>query len=226
MGDPMNSSDNRWTRSERIALAALMVAVAGTVAAWLAVPAFRQSSRQGSAGAEAPKEQSVSPTRKGSSPAKAAASVDPTSEVLPHPERPEPSRRPTLTLTPVEGSGLPNDITVSIQRCARSGEYIECWGYVTNLSGARQRFHFGSAKPVDDLGNAIPMGYFGKKGASRPNFSGEVHADLVPSIPTKYEVTVWDPHPAVKKFSSLVFDEVIWENKRYTVTLTDVPVQG
>ena len=121
---------------------------------------------------------------------------------------------------------MPDDVQISIQQCARSGEYINCWGYVTNLSDARQRFHFGATKPVDDLGNAIPMGYFGGKGASRPNFSGEVHADLVPNVPTKYEVSVYDPHPAVKKFSSLVFDEVIWEKKSYSVALTNVPIQG
>ena len=54
------------------------------------------------------------------------------------------------------------------------------------------------------------MGYFGKKGASRPNFLGQVHADLVPQVPTRYEISVWDPHPTVEKFSALVFDEVIW----------------
>ena len=221
----MDTGDRHWTRSERIALAALLVAVAGTVAAWLAVPAFRPSSRPGSTQAQVPNEQPGSPIRNTSTPTKVAGSTDRPSEVS-HPERPAPTPWPTLTLTPVEGSGVPDDVKISIQQCARSGEHIQCWGYVTNLSDARQRFHFGSTKPVDDLGNAIPMGYFGKKGASRPNFSGEAHADLVPGIPTKYEVAVWDPHTGVKKFSALVFEEIIWENRRYAVTLTNVPIQG
>jgi hypothetical protein len=131
---------------------------------------------------------------------------------------------PKQILAPIEGSGLPSDIKISIQQCPRSGEYVNCWGFVTNYSDSRQRFHFGSTKPVDDLGNSIPMGYY-KKGASRPNFSGNVETDLVPNVPTRFDVPIWDPHPAAKKFSALVFDEVIWEHTRYAVTLLDVPIQ-
>jgi hypothetical protein len=108
----------------------------------------------------------------------------------------------TYQLTPTNPlGGNPEDYTLTIKQCYRSGEKIKCWGMATNRTDAPTTLEFRDSHAVDDEGNSIVNGY--GSGFMFPSantlYGGSEH--LLPNVPTKFTVTIDDPHQNVKRIN-------------------------
>jgi hypothetical protein len=102
---------------------------------------------------------------------------------VPRPEPPRPAFKLTPT-TPMRGS--PAEYDISIQQCVRSADSVHCWGRVSNTTDTTLLLNFAQSQCVDDQGNAIL-------------FRPQTQTDrLLPSVPTRFDITFDDPHMNVK----------------------------
>jgi hypothetical protein len=138
----------------------------------------------------------------------------------------EPDRQYTLTPTKPSG-GDPDGYAFVIQQCYRSHGKIECWGNVTNRTDAPTEFVLRYSTAVDDEGNSIFSGTFGG-GFSFPGANSMYGSSerLLPSVPTKFIMTINDAHQNVRTIHLDV--HVQWEGSpgRYDeLVFEGIPVQ-
>jgi hypothetical protein len=105
-----------------------------------------------------------------------------------------------------------------MERCARSGEAIKCWGYATNKTDATSDLHFKDSHAVDDEGHSFFVGIIG----GGFHFANDIHEKLSPGTKTRFFVKVPDPHMNVKKLTLQLNTEVAGN---YDHFVFDVPVQ-
>jgi hypothetical protein len=142
------------------------------------------------------------------------------------------STPPTTTksdyqLTPATPSNMtPDDYTFILKECHRIGDLIKCWGLMTNTTDAPRYTSLDDSSAVDDEGNTIFIGTFGA-GFMFPG-SGSFYGTqekLLPGVPTKFMVTLDDPHRNVRTIN-LALRVSGGEPHRYdTLILKGVPVQ-
>ena len=118
------------------------------------------------------------------------------------------------------------DYSMVLKQCYREGEHIKCWGLMTNTTDAPRYTVLNDSKVVDDEGNTIFVGTFGG-GFTFPG-SGSIYGiteKLIQGVPTKFIVTIDDPHTNVK---SINLDLRVNGGSPYrydTLIFKDVPVQ-
>jgi len=122
-------------------------------------------------------------------------------------------------------SGDPHGYSFTIEQCYRSGEKIECWGKAVNKTDAPTTLGLNDSNAVDDEGNSISVGLFGGgfmfPNTNVPNGWG---AHLLPDVPTKFTVTIPDPHQNVKAINLEL--RVQWGPGGVdTLIYKDIPVQ-
>jgi hypothetical protein len=99
-------------------------------------------------------------------------------------------------ITPIHPqSGEPEGYSMVIEECHRSGDLIRCSGKAINTTDARGTLSLRDSVAVDDQGRSTFIGTFGG-GFSFPGM-GNVQ-NLMPNVPTRFEVTINDPHLSVK----------------------------
>jgi hypothetical protein len=139
----------------------------------------------------------------------------------------EPSAPRGYRITPITPSnGDRDDYTFVLKECHRSGDLIKCWGLITNTTDAPRETSLNDSTAVDDEGNSIFIGTFGGgfmfPGANSPYGTQQ---KLLPGVPTKFIVTVDDPHRNVKAIN---LDLKISGGQPYhydALILKDAPVQ-
>jgi hypothetical protein len=142
----------------------------------------------------------------------------------PSPTHP-PKQLYTINPTPPYSGENPN-FTVLMDECHRGGDLILCTGKITDNTDAPTRTQLRDSTAVDDEGNAIFVGSFGGGvsfvGAN--SMYGNMQR-LMPGVPTKFRVTIDDPHRNVRFMNlQLVFD---WTSNSELDTLLfkKLPVQ-
>ena len=133
----------------------------------------------------------------------------------------------TYHLTPTSPtSGEPDGYTFVIEDCYRSGEQIKCEGKATNKTDATTPLSLYDSHAVDDEGNSIGIwttgGQFMFPGANAI-YGGRER--LLPGVPTKFLVTIDDPHRNVKTINLELSTHWSEDNRSDKLVFEGVPVQ-
>lgn len=174
-----------------------------------------------------PSRRSTTPSVGYATPNSAADEQEPREQPIPvDKSQPEPAPKSYRITAITPSNGDPDDYTFVLKECHRSGDLIRCWGLITNTTDAPRSTDLHDSMAVDDEGNSIFIGTFGGgfmfPGANSPYGTQQ---KLLPGVPTKFVVTIGDPHRNVKSIN-LNLKVNGGQPYRYdSLILKDVPVQ-
>jgi hypothetical protein len=189
-------TSRQWQRSDSIALATLLVTVAGVIAAWLVVPEFRAILRPVSSAKPAPNE--PVPNKK---------DADDTQSKMPPPQpkaTTQSSSRPTSQedeQKDVHNSSGPvlsrqiDDFFLKMTECTPTGDpaakdlAIRCVGSIENKGDFKIRVEFYDGRAIDDNGNEYRIWTTGPWGGVVANFyfgAGCCAQELISGVPVKF----------------------------------------
>ena len=138
-------------------------------------------------------------------------------------EIPETSYKVSPTLPT---SGGDPDFSMVINECHRSGDQVRCLGMVTNNTDAPRSTDLHDSSAVDDEGNSFFIATFG----GGISFAGDaatggLRARLMPSVPTKFSVTISDAHRNVKAINLQISVDWLGNASIATLIFEGIPVQ-
>ena len=130
--------------------------------------------------------------------------------------------KPTWKITPISpSSGLPSDVSMTMQQCHHDGDTIQCSGFISISTDIATEECFTNSGATDDLGHQFNI---------NPLFSGGGRAStLIPMTKYRFEIDVADPHPAVQNINFIIPFHAncnkLYSGRQSEIIFTNVPVQ-
>jgi hypothetical protein len=186
----METSDKQWRLTDRIGLAALLVAVVGVVGTWLAVPGFRDFLRLGSPPPSVRTINGSDLNSKTAQPGPKAKSEPTTQPAIrtSQDERPQAVHNSSGPVLSVRAG----DLLLRMRECTPTGDTdyaIRCVGTIENERDFKIRVTFTNGRVIDDRGNEYPLSvgpYLLFNAGGLFLGAGCCSQELIPSLPVNF----------------------------------------